>query len=56
MNALQAMVIESIMDSVYENMNEQLEKTHNRKRNSAQPLSQTCLSAGQAEALRKLLA
>jgi hypothetical protein len=56
MNALQAMVIETIMDSVYENMNEKLEKTQNRKRNYAQPLTQTCLSANQANALRKLLA
>ena len=56
MNALQAMVIETIMDSVYDNMDEKLEKTQNRKRNSAQPLSQTCLSASQANALRKLLA
>lgn len=56
MNALQAMVIETIMDSVYENMDEKLKKTQNRKRNYAQPLTQTCLSANQAKALRKLLA
>ena len=56
MNALQAMVIETIMDSVYESMDEKLEKTQSRKHNYAQPLTQTCLSANQANALRKLIA
>jgi len=56
MNALQAMVIETIMESVYETMDENLNKTQNRKRNSATPLTQTCLSPSQANALRKLLA
>jgi len=56
MNALQAMVIETIMESVYENLDSDLNKTQNRKRNSATPLTQTCLSPSQANALRKLLA
>jgi len=55
MNPIQRMVVEALMDSVYENLDEKLNKAQNRKRNYAQPLTQTCLSANQANALRKLL-